>query len=537
MHKESISDHSLQKEATTATPAPSPPQPSPPAATPAKPLKDASPETPTKAGQTPTTEPGHRAPNDTPKVILEETVCLKKELGLFEGITMIVGTVIGSGIFVSPKGVIEYSGSVGMSLIVWAACGMMSTVGALCFAELGTMIPESGGMFSYLMEAFGPVTAFLYMWLTVVIRNAAGMAVVAITFANYLLEAVVSECEVPDVPRRLIAAGLIGFLTWVNSMNVKWAANIQNVFTVTKVLALVLIIVMGINHLASGHLDNYRDPMHGTSWAATAISTAFYQSLFSYGGWEKVTFLVEEMKNSSRNMPLAILIATSLVTIIYTLTNVAYFAVLSPAEMISSSAVAMSFAARTLGVLAWTMPLFVTCSTFGGMNGGIFTQARLIFVGARRGHFPEALSLLHATRFTPIPAVVFNGILCLLMLVTSDVVVLINYSTFCYTLTHFGCVSALLWLRYKQPERSRPFKVWLLLPILYWLTQLFLMVFPLIANPVEVGASIGIIATGLPLYYLAIYRKDIADRLSKPLGKLTYLCQLLFLGLPEKKMD
>ncbi|ROT84112.1 amino acids transporter [Penaeus vannamei] len=253
-------------------------------------------------------------------------------------------------------------------------------------------------MYCYLHEAFGAVPAFLYMWVTTVIRNSAGAAIVALTFANYLLQPLFPDCEaVSDAATRLIAASssvslsappccLLPsflpvpveknscFLSWINCVNVRWVAKVQNVFMVTKLLALVMIIVAGLYHLASGHVENFRAPMEGTKWQAAAIATAFYQSLFSYSGW---------------NLPLAIIISTGLVTAVYTLTNVAYLAVLTPSEMLAADAVAMSFASRALSTLAWTMPLFVMCSTFGSMNGVVFTQSRLIFVGARRA-LPEA---------------------------------------------------------------------------------------------------------------------------------------------------
>ncbi|XP_037782281.1 large neutral amino acids transporter small subunit 1-like [Penaeus monodon] len=306
---------------------------------------------------------------------------------------------------------------------------------------------------------------------------------------------------------------------------------------VTKLLALVMIIVAGVYHLASGHVGNFRAPLEGTKWQAAAIATAFYQSLFSYAGWENLYYVVEELKNPNKNLPLAIIISTGLVTAVYTLTNVAYLAVLTPSEMLAADAVAMTFASRALSTLAWTMPLFVMCSTFGSMNGVVFTQSRLIFVGARKGHFPEAFSLVHAHNLTPVPAVVLNGLLTLVMLVTSDVGLLINYSTFAATLTQFACICALFWFRYKQPERARPFKVWLALPVVFWLASLFLLVMPVLERPVEVGASIGVICTGLPVYYVAVHRQDIARKFEGALAKLTYVCQLLFLGLAEEKAD
>ncbi|XP_050718046.1 Y+L amino acid transporter 2-like isoform X2 [Eriocheir sinensis] len=463
-----------------------------------------------------------------------EPVRLRKELGLLEGFTLIMGNVIGSGIFVAPKGVITYVGSVGMSLAVWAVSGLLTMLGGLCFTELGTMIPQTGGMYVYLHEAFGPLPAFLYLWVTVVLRNNATAAVVALTFASYLIQGVTGGCEaVPDAAVRLLAAILICFLSWVNCMNVKWAAKVQNVFTLSKVVALVVVIVTGAVHLGAGHLDNYHGVMAGTNWKAGAIATAFYQSLFSYDGWDKVYYVAEELKNPERDLPIAIFLATTLLTVLYTLTNAAYLAVLTPAEMISSGAVALTFADRTLGVAARLMPIFVMCSTFGTINGYILMQSRLIFAGARKGQLPEVFSLVSTVHMTPVVAIVVHGVLLLLMLVTSDVILLINYSIYAATLTHLGCMGALFWFRYKEPKRPRPFKVFLVLPVIFTVILVFLLVLPATQNPSDVGVGIALISSGLPVYYFTIHRKDIAGKFTRLLGRLTVWCQVLFMGLPE----
>ncbi|KAK7076453.1 Y+L amino acid transporter 2, partial [Halocaridina rubra] len=170
-----------------------------------------------------------------------------------------------------------------------------------------------------------------------------------------------------------------------------------------------------------------------------------------------------------------------------------------------------------LGVMAWIMPIFVMCSTFGSINGAVFTQSRLIFVGGRRRQFPEVFTLLHTKYFTPITAIIANAALSLLMFVTADIGLLINYSTFAVTAAQLACMLSLFWFRYKQPDRHRPFKVWLALPIVFSLATVFLMVMPMIEAPVEVGAAIGVVCTGIPVYYFCIYREDIAQKSSEVL--------------------
>jgi len=171
---------------------------------------------------------------------------LKRNLGLFDGISIIVGIIVGSGIFVSPKGVLFYSGSPGLALVVWAMSGLLSLVGALCYAELGTMIPQSGGDYAYILAAFGPLPAFLYLWSALVVIMPAGNAITALTFSNYVLEPFYQECSPPDSAIRLLAAVIICLLTAVNCRAVKLATKVQDVFSVTKVFALLVIIIAGL---------------------------------------------------------------------------------------------------------------------------------------------------------------------------------------------------------------------------------------------------------------------------------------------------
>lgn len=464
-------------------------------------------------------------------------VKLKKELGLMDGVGIIVGIIIGSGIFVSPKGVLEYSGSVGVALVVWAVSGLLSMVGALCYAELGTMIPKSGGDYAYIHEAFGPLPAFLYLWVALVIIMPTGNTVIALTFANYILQPVFHACEEPpDILVRMIAALVICFLTWVNCTNVKWATKVQDAFTAAKILALLIIIIAGIYHLSMGNLDNYKRAFDNTNWDIAAFATAFYQGLFSFAGWNYLNFVVEELKNPYRNLPRAIMISMPLVTIIYFLANLAYFAVLTRSEILSSNAVAVSFGNRMLGVMRWTMPFFVACSTFGSLNGGIFASSRLFFVGARQGHLPQILSLINIKNYTPVPSLMFLGLMTLFMLITSDMQVLINYISFTESLFILMSIAALLWLRYRDPHRTRPIKVWIGFPILFFIICLFLVVLPIIQRPIELGVAIGIISIGIPVYYLGIH-KEHSERFTKFMGKAMFASQVLTMGLPEEKNE
>lgn len=465
----------------------------------------------------------------------EDTINLKKELGLLEGVAIIIGIIVGSGIFVSPKGVLMEAGSVGLSLVVWSLCGALSMIGALCYAELGTSIPKSGADYAYIGEAFGSLPSFLYLWDAVFIFVPTTNAIMALTVANYLAQPLFPECDPPDSALRLIAAVCITFLTWLNCYSTKITTSLQNVFMVTKLAALGLVIVGGIMAFAGGTSELLKDPWRGTTTDPGKIAVSFYQGIFSYAGWNYLNFMTEELKDPYKNLPRAIYISLPLVTLIYVLANVAYMSVLTPSALLSSDAIAVTLSGKMFGVMAPLMPALIAISALGGLSCHILTSSRLCFVGARNGHFPHFLSLLTINHLTPAPALVFLGALSLMYLSTSDIYRLIDYAAFVESMFILWSVAALLYLRWKKPNMERPIKVNLVIPVLFFIICSFLVFFPLYVRPAEVGMGLLITACGIPVYMLCIHWQSKPTKFVNAMYGAADLSQKLFMGVKEDK--
>ncbi|KAI6240829.1 Large neutral amino acids transporter small subunit 1 [Aphelenchoides fujianensis] len=402
----------------------------------------------------------------------EESGGLRKTLTLFNGITMSVGCIIGSGIFVSPTGVQKEAGSVGISLITWLVSGIFVTMGAYSYAELATMIKKSGGDYTYIREAFGPFLAFIRLWVEAVVVRPC-------------------TCTIG------LAILLLLALTFINCISVRLSTLIQDTFTMAKLVALVMIIGTGLFLLAFGD-DYYKrsvprrlgQQQHeaGTTWCSS---------------WN-------EMKNPQRDLPIAILVSCFLVTAVYVLTNVALYVVLSPDEMIGSPAVAIDFANRVFGYVAFTMPLL------------------LFYAGAREGQMPALLGMTNPKTHTPVPAVILTGLIAIAFLVLSnDCIKLINYIAISYWLAIAGAIAALFYFRIKRPDEERPIKVFLLIPIIFFVGCIGLVLLPVTMTPVDTGIGLAIMLTAVPVYlvfiswqpaFLQPISKSLTGSLSKCLG-------------------
>lgn len=467
----------------------------------------------------------------------DDDVNLKRRLGLFSAVSLIISVMIGSGIFVSPSSALKRSGSVGLSLVVWASCGGISLLGALAFAELGIVVPKSGAEYSYFRAAFsplhkflGPLPCFMYIWVVVLILRPAEVAIIILTFAEYICEPLIAVLNVQlshhdkDVFKKLTAILALGLITYINFRSVKMFVKIQNVLSSCKIVVCIVVIVGGAYELCQGNVQNLNQGFHGSKTGIKDIVLAIYSGLWAYDGWSSVTIVAEEIKKPNVNIPRSILIGVPLITTLYTMMNIAYMTVLSVPEMISVPAVAVAFGDKMLGKFNFIIPLGVALSTFSCSMSVQFGVSRLCFAAGREGHMIEAASYIHVRRYTPAPAVGLQAILTLLFLVSGDIITLIEFASFLIWTFYGLAFVALIVLRKTKPDAPRPYKVPIIIPILLAILSGILAVVPIVTDPAfEYIAAVMFMGLGVIVYYPLVYKKW---RLHW-MDKLNYLIQVL----------
>lgn len=449
---------------------------------------------------------------------------LVRRLGLFSASTLIVGSMIGSGIFIAPSIMAGYVGAPGVLLGLWVLGGVLTLLGALSYAELAAMMPHAGGQYVFLRAAFGEGTAFLYGWTLFFVIQTGFVAAVAIAFAKYLgvLGLPVGEADALVVlgPVRVTSAGLVAcavivVLTAINMLGVKEGALVQDVLTVLKVLAVAALIAIGFAS-GEGHARNFL-PLASTSLGpvAAAAGTGFLaaaavamsKALFAYDAWNTVTFAAEEVKEPERTLPRALFWGTLVTTLAYTGATAVYLYLLPMDELaaVPENRVAATIADALLGrpgVVLVAVAILV--STFGCANGLILGGARVLYAMAKDRLFFAKAGLLHVDRKTPTFALALQGVWAAVLALSGSYDALLTYVTFASLAFNALTVIGLFVLRRKQPELRRPYRVVLypLTPIMFLVGALFFLVYIFVGAPTESLIGLGIVLLGLPAYFL-----------------------------------
>ncbi|CAN8022663.1 unnamed protein product [Ixodes persulcatus] len=411
---------------------------------------------------------------------------LKREVGLFSATALLIGAVIGSGVFITPSIVFKNSGSAGVAIIVWSVSGLTTILGGLCYAELGSLLPASGGDYAYLTACgksfgkIGDVLPFFYAWSFVIILDPMTAALQGLTFSSYALSVVYPDCNPPYSVTVMVALAFISLATAVNCFSVKTSARVQDVLSVIKCLVLIAIIITGaafatrVNHFTSG-------PFFSDDILPGNVAQAFLGAVICYGGWTQIAFIAGEISDPTRNLPRALFCGILTVTAIYVLTNVAYFIVLDAATVINTEAIAVTFATVTWGPVAATLiPIAVSVCAFGTLFAASFVNARVILAAARQGHLPTACSLVSVKTSVPLAATLLRGILSLAYTFAGSVGFIVESCAFLYNVYEICGILCLFVLRSSMKDAPRLYRAPTVLALTKLLISMSLVIMPLV---------------------------------------------------------
>ncbi|CAK8685042.1 unnamed protein product [Clavelina lepadiformis] len=450
---------------------------------------------------------------------------LPKRITLVQGVCLVIGVCIGSGIYVTPgKVILATNGSVGLSIFVWILSGLLCGLSALCYCELGSCVKQSGLDYTYFYVAFGPLPAFLYQWVMVTLATTVGNAIKLIIFGSYFVSLLgVSLCKQEGSNLAKMSGILVlSAVTMMQFFSVKQSMRLEVFITTLKLLSLTLFLAVGIFHLIAGNgtgAENFRNAFRPEELGKVqflSIWNAVYFCTYTYNGWQVLNSATEEIINFQRTLPRAVIIAMSTLIIGYSLTNVAYIAVLGAEEMTTGDVVAAKFAEKVFGSVSWLIPLIICASVLGSLNGGLFAGARVLYSAASKGHMPQIFSMVHTHRYTPIPALIYKSSLTMIILYVGNFEsLLLAYEFLMWTINGLSAVSLLV-LRWKQPRLRRPCKIPLLIPVVVVIASLSLVLLPLIERPaLSILGSVAYILAGIPLYYIFVVKQAKIPGISK----------------------
>ena len=397
---------------------------------------------------------------------------LVKGLGLMSATTLVVGSMIGSGIFIVSADISRQVQSPGLLIMTWAITALLTLIAALSYGELAAAMPKAGGQYVYLRESFGPLSGFLFGWTMFLVIQTGTIAAVAVAFAKYAgvffpgvsaSHYLMGAGKVGLTTQQLVAIAVVVLLTWVNTRGLREGAIVQNVFTFAKTAALLALIVIGFvwGRNPQAVTANFHDFWRNTAFDFTTIKivgVAMVGSLFSSDAWNNVTFTAGEVRNPRRNLPISLALGVAIVSVLYIACNFVYLNVLplTAIQHAPEDRVATAAAGAILGPVAVQLIAgAIMISTFGCVNGLILSGSRVYYTMALDGLFFKRAGQLHPRRHTPIFALVIQCVWTILLTLSGQYGDLLDYVIFAVLLFYILSIAGLFVLRRTRPEMER----------------------------------------------------------------------------------
>ncbi len=428
---------------------------------------------------------------------------LPRVLGLISIISIVIGTMIGSGIFINPAKVAKDVGIPGLMLAVWILGGILSFFGALAIAELGTMFTRAGGIYVYLREAYGPLVAFLFGWALILVIESGTIATLAVGFSSKYLP---FFFDLSLLQQRLVAVILIAALALVNILGVKKGAYLMNFLTSIKFVALIavctLIFIFARGSTASFFTSGSVLPASGGGLGNFGM--ALVAVLWAYKGFETGTYSAGEIRDPQKKLPLGLFIGTLTVLTLYVLANLAYMYVFPVAKMAASERIAADVMAVVFGPAgASAIALIILLSMTGTANGHIMTSSRVFYAMARDGLFFKSVARVHPKYLTPYVSIILLAAWAAVLSLTGTFEQLFSYVIFGFWIFMGLTVAGVIVLRRKRPQLPRPYRTWgyPVTPLLFILSSVFLTVNSLIQTFWNSFVGLALIALGIPVYF------------------------------------
>jgi len=438
------------------------------------------------------------------------SVKLQKKLQLSHGFALIVGLILGSGVFISPGLIAKDTSSPGMLLIIWVIAGIIVLLGALCYCELGCMFKMSGGNYANIFNIYGDAPAFLCAWVTCLIIDPSSISAIALTIGTYFVKPFYATTEEGETTAKLIAFGMIIVCFLINSVSVKLTNMMQRVLSVMQIMSVTFVIVIGIWQLVKTKAANFHNMFVGSTLdehSPLHIGIALFGALWSYDGWAQMNNLIEEIEDLERNLFLTVATGIPFVIFCYVMSNIAFLSALNFSQIGESEAVAIDFIEVTIGFkVSYLMMVLVALAAFGTLNGIFFACPRLTMAAAREGHMPYVLSFLYKKNELPVPASLLVLVISSLMLLpkASNLNSLILLFSLAQWLNYTASIFGVIILRFRRPNMARPFKVFIGAPIIVTIIGLYLIIIPFFQNFWLAMIMVGFILLGIPVYLVFV---------------------------------